>query len=456
MMSTRSRSLHISLILLSCCVVAMAAYYTVVNYGVNAGSAEPEIFGDVWVEEIDLSSMTRSQAEEALHRYIDEEISQQIVLAFGDEAWQLDPADIGLSVFVGEIVERALAVGRTGNWLERLKFRILRPRERVNIPLIMSVDEGRFRDFVFALMTDIYVAPEDAAFVINPDDTVSVRPSNTGRYLDPEDLGNHIKEVALKRTDRTVVLNVKPMVPALTTEQANAMNIRECIGRFSTNFNPENKPRVHNIREAARAIDGVILGPGETFSFNEIVGPRSAEAGYLEAPVMVDDDLVPGIGGGICQVSSTLYNAVLLANLSIVARSNHSMLPSYIQAGRDAAVAYDYMDFKFRNDGSSHILVKLIVADNSITAKVYGYAPDGYHVSIVASVDEKIPPGTVTVEDPSLAPGDEVVDDEGAWGYVVTVYRVITKDGVELSRERVSKDRYRARPKRILVGVPSL
>lgn len=455
-MSTRSRSLHISLILLSCCVVAMAAYYTVVNYGVNAGSAEPEIFGDVWVEEIDLSSMTRSQAEEALHRYIDEVISQQIVLTFGDEAWQLDPADIGLSVFVGEIVERALAVGRTGNWLERLKFRILRPRERVNIPLIMSVDEGRFRDFVFALMTDIYVAPEDAAFVINPDDTVSVRPSNTGRYLDPEDLGNHIKEVALKRTDRTVVLNVKPMVPALTTEQANAMNIRECIGRFSTNFNPENKPRVHNIREAARAIDGVILGPGETFSFNEIVGPRSAEAGYLEAPVMVDDDLVPGIGGGICQVSSTLYNAVLLANLSIVARSNHSMLPSYIQAGRDAAVAYDYMDFKFRNDGSSHILVKLIVADNSITAKVYGYAPDGYHVSIVASVDEKIPPGTVTVEDPSLAPGDEVVDDEGAWGYVVTVYRVITKDGVELSRERVSKDRYRARPKRILVGVPSL
>jgi len=434
----------------------MAAYYTVVNYGVNAGSAEPEIFGNVWVEEIDLSSMTRSQAEEALHRYIDEVISQQIVLAFGDEAWQLDPADIGLSVFVGEIVERALAVGRTGNWLERLKFRILRSRERVNIPLIMSVDEGRFRDFVFALMTDIYVAPEDAAFVINPDDTVSVRPSNTGRYLDPEDLGNHIKEVALKRTDRTVVLNVKPMVPALTTEQANAMNIRECIGRFSTNFNPENKPRVHNIREAARAIDGVILGPGETFSFNEIVGPRSAEAGYLEAPVMVDDDLVPGIGGGICQVSSTLYNAVLLANLSIVARSNHSMLPSYIQAGRDAAVAYDYMDFKFRNDGSSHILVKLIVADNSITAKVYGYAPDGYHVSIVASVDEKIPPGTVTVEDPSLAPGDEVVDDEGAWGYVVTVYRVITKDGVELSRERVSKDRYRARPKRILVGVPSL
>ncbi|HAV20700.1 MAG TPA: hypothetical protein DCX02_02140 [Firmicutes bacterium] len=105
MMSTRSRSLHISLILLSCCVVAMAAYYTVVNYGVNAGSAEPEIFGDVWVEEIDLSSMTRSQAEEALHRYIDEVISQQIVLAFGDEAWQLDPADIGLSVFVGEIVE---------------------------------------------------------------------------------------------------------------------------------------------------------------------------------------------------------------------------------------------------------------------------------------------------------------------------------------------------------------
>ena len=125
---------------------------------------------------------------------------------------------------------------------------------------------------------------------------------------------------------------------------------------------------------------------------------------------MVDDDLVPGVGGGICQVSSTLYNAVLLANLSVVARSNHSMAPAYIPAGRDATVAYDYIDLKFRNDGPSYVLIKFLVTNNTITAKVYGHAPSGQEISIVTTVDQKIPPGIIKKEDPSLAPGNEVVE----------------------------------------------
>ncbi len=302
----------------------------------------------------------------------------------------------------------------------------------MNIPLTMSVDEDLFKDFVFDLMTDIHIPPEDAAFVVNQDDTVTVKPSTTGRYLDSRDIGSRIREVIPRRANRTLVLSVRPIEPSLTTSEANAMGIKECISKFSTNFDPGNKPRVHNIREAANAIDDTILAPGDTFSFNKTVGPRSAETGYLDAPVMVDDDLVPGIGGGICQVSSTLYNAVLLANLKVVARSNHSMAPGYIAAGRDATVAYDYIDFKFRNDGSSHVLIKSVVTNNTITSKVYGHFPSGQEVSIVTSVDEKIPPGIIRKEDPSLAPGDEVVEDDGAWGYVVTVYRVVKEDGLSL------------------------
>ena len=343
--------------------------------------------------------------------------------------------------------------GQTG--LERLRFRRASPRKIVNIPLTMSVDEDLFKDFVVDLMLEIHISAEDAAFIINDDDTVTVKPSKIGRYLDPKDLGSRIRDVITKRENRTLVLDVQPIMPSLTTSQANAMGIKECISKFSTTFDPGNKSRVHNIREAANAIDGTILGPGETFSFNETVGPRSAETGYLDAPVMIGDDLVPGVGGGICQVSSTLYNAVLLANLSIVVRVNHSMAPAYIPAGRDATVAYDYIDFKFRNDGSSHVLIKFSVAKNTITSKVYSYVPSNQEVSIITSIDEKIPPGIIKKEDPSLAQGDEVVEDSGAWGYVVTVYRVVERDGVEQSRELISKDRYRPRSRRVRVGIAS-
>ena len=454
-MSVVPPSLHTKFVLLFICVIAVVTQVIMIDNGVDARPLEPVILERVLVEDVELSGMTRSQAEEALYQYINEIVLQPIVLTSGDEAWQLDPTDIGLHVFVPEIVERALAVGRTGSWLERLRFRTSSPRKVVNIPLTMSVDEDLFKDFVFDLMTDIHIPPEDAAFVINPDDTVSVKPSRIGRYLDPIDLGSRIREVIPRRSNRTLVLNVQPIMPSLTTLQANSMGIRECISKFSTSFDPGNRSRVHNIREAAKAIDDTILGPGETFSFNETVGPRSAETGYLDAPVMVDDDLVPGIGGGICQVSSTLYNAVLLANLNIVSRSNHSMAPAYIPAGRDATVAYDYIDFKFRNDGSSHVLIKFGVTNNTITSKVYGHVPSSQEISIITSVDEKIPPGIIKKEDPSLAPGDEVVEDNGAWGYVVTVYRVVEVDGIELSREFISKDRYRPRSKRVRVGIAS-
>jgi vancomycin resistance protein YoaR len=455
MMAVASRNLHIKLVVLFICIIVVATQVSMIDNSVCARTIEPVILERVLVEDVELSGMTRSEAEETLYQYVDEVILQPLVLISGDEAWQLDPTDIGLHVFIPEIVERALAVGRTGSWLERLRFRRSSPRKIVSIPLIASVDEDLLKDFVFDLMTEIHIPAEDAVFVINQDDTVSVKPSKIGRCLDPRDLGSHIREVVSRRHDRTLVLNVQPIMPSLTTSQANAMGIKECISKFSTSFDPGNKSRVHNIQEAANAIDGTILSPGETFSFNKTVGPRSTETGYLDAPVMVDNDLVPGIGGGICQVSSTLYNAVLLANLSVVARVNHSMAPAYVPAGRDATVAYDYIDFRFRNDGSSHVLIKFSVSKNTITSKVYGYIPGSQKVSIVTSIDEKIPPGIIKKEDPSLALGDEVVEDNGAWGYVVTVYRVVERDGMEQSRQLISKDRYRPRSKRVRVGIAS-
>lgn len=416
-------------------------------------SAAPCIVKGVRVADVLLGGLTREQATRVLGGFVSEVVMQPITLLWENESWQLDPADIGLEAHIAETVERAMAIGRTGSWLARWRERRAVATHGREVPLVVTVNEDLFRDIVFELTTEIDVPAENAGFSIAPDDTVRVRPAVIGRRLDTSGLGAAVKAALVRRTGRTVRLNVQPVVPQVTTEQLEAMSIKRCIGAYTTKFSPGNEARVHNIRAAAQAINGVLVAPGEVFSFNAAVGPRSKEAGYLEAPVVVEDELVPGVGGGICQVSSTLYNAVLLAGLDVVARANHSVAPTYVPVGRDATVAYDYIDFRFRNDGPGHVMMASHVGKDSVTVKVYGDAPADREVVIRTEVEEKIPPGVVRKEDMSLAPGQEVVEDDGAWGYVVSVYRIIKVGGVEKSRELVSRDRYRPRAKRILVGV---
>ena len=418
-----------------------------------AAPQAPRIIDGVRVADIALGGLTPEEASRVLERFASEVVAAPITLVWENQSWQLNPVDIGVEAHVSATVEQAMAVGRTGPWLARWRERRAVAAHGRDVPLIITVNEDLFRDVVFELAAEIDRPAENAGFTIAPDDTVSLRPSANGRRLDVSSLGAAIKAVLPQRTGRIVRLSVEPVVPQVTTEQLQAMNIKRCIGAYTTKFNPADEARVHNIRAAADAINGVLVAPGEVFSFNTVVGPRSKEAGYLEAPVVVEDELVPGVGGGICQVSTTLYNAVLLAGLDIVARANHSVAPAYVPVGRDATVAYDYIDLRFRNDGSSHVMLASQVGKDSVTVKVYGNAPSDRKVIIETEIEERIPPGVVRREDMSLAAGQEVIEDEGTWGYVVSVYRIIKVNGVETSRELLSRDRYRPWARRILVGV---
>ncbi len=414
--------------------------------------AGPRIFEGVEAGGVELGGMTAEQAHEALRALVADVVMQPVVLVCEEISWLLDPADIDLQVRTTETVARALAVGRVGSWLTRWKDRRLARNLGRSVPLVVTVDEDRFRDLVFELATEIDMPAENAGLIVDDDDTVRVRPAVTGRRLETAGLGGSIRAALTRRLDRIVHLEAQPIAPAVSTEEIESMGIRRCIASYSTRFDVGNEARTHNIRAASTAINGVLVAPGEVFSFNAAVGPRNEEAGYLEAPVVVEDDLVPGVGGGICQVSSTLYNAVLLANLEVVARANHSVAPSYVPAGRDATVAYDYIDFRFRNDGQSYVMLVSDVSGGNVVVKIYGDAPPDREVLVSTEVQEKIPPGIVRKEDPALAPGEEVVDDEGSWGYSVSVHRIVKIADVEVERESVSKDRYRPRAKRVRIG----
>ncbi|MGE5588857.1 MAG: VanW family protein [Clostridia bacterium] len=439
-------------------VVAAAVVLVAATLLAGAGAAHARalaassIAEGVRVADVPLGGLTREEATRVLTSFVSEVVMLPITLLWEDESWQLEPSDMGVEADISTTVDRAMAVGRTGSWLARWRERRAVAASGREIPLVITVDEYLFRDILFELAAEIDIPAENAGFSIAPDDTVKIRPAVVGRRLDTSGLGAAIKKGLLQREERVVRLNVQPVMPQVTTEQLEAMRIKRRIGAYTTRFAPDAEARAHNIRSAAQAINGVLVAPGEVFSFNAAVGPRSKETGYLEAPVVVEDELVPGVGGGICQVSSTLYNAVLLAGLEIVARANHSVAPAYVPVGRDATVAYDYIDFRFRNDGPGHVMMTSQVGKDSVTVKIYGDAAPDREVIIRTEVEEKIPPGVVRKEDLSLAPGQEAVDDEGTWGYVVSVYRIIKIGGVEKSKELVSRDRYRPRARRVLVG----
>ena len=220
---------------------------------------------------------------------------------------------------------------------------------------MVSVDEQRLRDLVFALASVVQVQPVDARIVITDDDQVIIEPSSEGRQLNVDELISRLRSTTLSRGAREIDLPVETTLPTVVTSELESRGIIRLLGEYTTKFKASNVKRSENIRLGAAMIDGTVIAPGDVFSFNEVVGPRTPERGFLEADIILNAELVPGIGGGICQVSTTLYNAALLSDLEIVSRVNHSLPISYVPLGRDATVSYGAIDLKIRNNTGHHV-----------------------------------------------------------------------------------------------------
>lgn len=225
------------------------------------------------------------------------------------------------------------------------------------------------------------------------------------------------------------------------------------ISSFSTRYDASNTNRSTNLRIAAEKINGKVLMPGEVFSYNKTVGKRTVEEGYKDAKIYADGGVVDGLAGGICQISSTLYNAVLLANLEIVERRNHSYTTSYVAAGRDATVVWGAIDFQFKNSRNYPIKIEASVKNGVAEFKIHGMQEEQeYEINIIPKTTASIPYATTQVPDPSLAPGEQVVTQAGHLGYKVTTYIVKKLNGVEVSREILSNDTYQPMQAIIRVG----
>lgn len=225
------------------------------------------------------------------------------------------------------------------------------------------------------------------------------------------------------------------------------------LSTFSTKYDASNYNRSGNLAIAAGKINGTVLLPGEEFSFNTVVGKRTVEEGYKDAKIYADGKVVDGLAGGICQVSSTLYNAALLADLEITQRRNHSFTTSYIKAGRDATVVYGVQDLKFKNTREYPIRLEGSVSSGVCSFTIKGITEnEEYEIKIIPTTTSSIPYGTQTIVDPGLAPGQRVVEQAGHPGYRVTTYKEKWVNGALVSRDLLSNDTYQPMTTIVRVG----
>lgn len=285
--------------------------------------------------------------------------------------------------------------------------------------------------------SEIYKAPVDAYYTNNP---FAVYPSSTGI-----DFNISIDEAKalINTSSESYTIPLKTLYPNISTNDIGMEAFPDLLASFSTSYASSNSNRSTNIALAASKIDGTVLMPGEEFSFNNVVGKRTAQAGFKTATVYSNGQVTTDVGGGICQVSSTLYNAVLRANLDITYRTNHTFTVGYVPIGLDATVSWGSPDFKFKNSRSYPIKISATTSNKKLYIKIYGLKEEvEYEVELISYKTGTVPYSTVYTTDSSLPKGKTKVIQSGSNGAKSVAYKVLKLDGKEVSRTLLSKDTY--------------
>lgn len=273
-------------------------------------------------------------------------------------------------------VKQAYLVGRTGSTWSSILTRIRVMRRGSDLKPLFDHNQDTLDSF-FRLL-DAVIAVEPVRSIITIDKTnnkngeVKFSSSRKGYVIEHNILTSLFEKAAYNKDVTRLDIPVRTVNPPLTESEILNWGLNQVLGIYTTKFDPKQTDRVHNLEIACSAIDNVIVYPGQSFSFNTWVGPRVSETGYKEAPVVLYGKLVPGIGGGICQVSTTLFNAVLLSNLQVTQTFNHTLPSTYVPLGRDATVVYGGLDLIFENTYQNPILLAARVQAPFVTVAVVG------------------------------------------------------------------------------------
>ena len=319
--------------------------------------------------------------------------------------------------------------------------------EEIHIPVIESDPKEIDIEKIY---NEIYTEAKDAYYVEEP---FEVFPHVLG--VDFNISIEEAKHIISEKQDQYTI-PLKITTPTVTTDQLGTKAFPNLLGRYTTYYSSSSSNRKYNIARAAGSINGKTVMPGEVFSYNKAIGNPSQANGYRLATGFAGGKHVDSYGGGVCQVSSTLYNAVLYANLDIISRSNHSLPVGYVPPSRDATVYYGAVDFKFKNTRNYPIKIVTYASGSALTIEIYGRKEENeYEVVIESWAISSIAPTIKYIENPNLPQGTENVISKGANGYKSVAYKTLKQNGVVISKTLLSSDIYGAEVREIEIGTQS-
>ena len=406
-----------------------------------------KICKNTYINDINIGELTKIQAIEKIKNiyHVDD-----IEFKYNGKKFILSSKEIDFYYDIEKTVEEAYNLNRKGSFIENIKKTINSALgDKNTIELYINYSKDKLKLYIKYLAKDIDVYVKNASLSIEGSN-IKIQKEKEGIKLEVDKTINKtINEI--KKGNTSINLVVKKVKPKIKSE--NLGKINTMLGTYSTKFNSSVEGRSHNILLASKSTSDILLMPGESFSYNKYTGKRTISNGYKNAPLIVQGVVQEGIGGGVCQVSSTLYNAVLYAGLEIESIKNHSIPSTYVDKGRDATVSDDSIDFIFKNNLKYPIYIKNTVYGNDLTCSIYGSSEDKKIIEIQTNTDSVYEVSIKKVEDPTLPKGQEKKLESGRKGYTVSTYRVYKdNDSNVLKTEKVYVSHYPKKQEIVAVG----
>lgn len=402
----------------------------------------------------DLSGLSFTAAEQTIKELLRERSETEIGLCYKDQVFTYTCAELGLSGDPDSLIREAENLGREGNLLRRYQYRFISMWHETDLADFIVIDEDVLCESLNMLKTALETTAKDASFYIDATGSIAIMPSQKGTFLDSDATVQSICEVLIDPAVSEAELVVAEYAdPDITTADLEAMEIDGVMSTFTTYYSEEAANRAHNIALAVSFLDMTLIPAGDCFSFNETVGQRSYERGFLDAVIIENGAYIDGLGGGVCQVSTTVYGALLRTELKVTARRPHSLVSSYVDPGQDAMVAWGTSDLAFENTYNLPVLLHATASNGVLTVTIYGNTALKKEISVTSDIIRYIPYSTETIIDDDLAEGTYYIKSSGKQGLECSVSRTIAQDGVVISTETVSRDTYMAQ-KEIIVSAP--
>ncbi|MFA9464505.1 MAG: VanW family protein [Velocimicrobium sp.] len=443
----------IAIIVIAVCILLAC---TIAGITVFAGLDTNTICKGVNINTVDVSGMTKEEAIDALSQYMKTVETKKILVYVDDNQVTTTASTFGVEADMDNAVEQALSTGKTGNFIKRYKEIKDLEKQALVIPLTVTVDDKKIKEFV-KKQCSVFDIPAENAKITRVNGEFVISDHVIGRKVDVSDTVEVIDTMMCKEWEfeaATVKAVVIDDVPEYTSDTLALC--RDVLGTYSTTYSTSSQSRANNLANGAKLINGSIIWPGETFSTGKRLQPITVDNGYSIAGAYENGQVVDSVGGGVCQVATTLYNATLVAELEVAQRNNHSMIVGYVKPSMDAAIAGDYKDLKITNNTKVPVYIEASTVGRTITFTLYGHETRdkaNRTVAYESKVLKVIQPGKDKItKDKTQLKSYRKVTQSAHVGYKAELWKVVYENGVETSRERINSSSYAAEPAYVTVG----